>query len=61
MQITAPIHRIAAYSRDFSGQNIVRIQHGHRHRRPLRLPWHFNLAAAGLVALVIAACVLLQM
>ena len=60
MQITAPIHRIAAYSRDFSGQNIARI-HGYRHRRPLRLPWHFNLAAAGLVALVIAACVLLQM
>ena len=60
MQITAPIHRIAAYSRDFSGQSIVRI-HDHRHRRPLRLPWHFNLAAAGLVALGIAACVLLQM
>ena len=60
MQITAPTHRIAAYSRDFSWQNIVRV-HSHRHRRPLRLPWHFNLAATGLVALVIAACVLLQM
>jgi hypothetical protein len=60
MQITAPIHRIASYSRDLSERRVTQVR-GHRQRRPLHLPWQLNLAATGLIGLGIAACVFLQM
>ena len=61
MQITASIHRVAASARDLRSRGRVTHVRGHKQRGPVHLPWQFNLAVTGVIGIVIAACVWLQM
>ena len=61
MQITASIHRVAASARDLRARGRVTPVRGHKQRGPLHLPWQFNLAVTGVIGIVIAVCVWLQM
>ena len=61
MQNTAYIHRAATTVLRVRQSAIGQVWGHKRARRPLRLPWLFNLAAAGLIAAVIGMLILLRL
>ena len=61
MQTTASIHRVATIALRVRQSAIGQVWGHKRARSPLRLPWLFNLVAAGSIAAVIGMAILLRL